>query len=124
MREVKDIFNINPKYTTTSAFIIGLILMDNLTYAEQNALGEWLILLGQTIVSNSGFQQVIEQRINNYNININSKKYKSIYNPGIYNITKAREIFKKLYPDCKNDINELSKIINELQNQINKIKKE
>lgn len=123
MKKFDDIFNINPKYSTTSAFIIGLILIDNLTYAEQNALGEWLILVGQTLVANSGFQLVIENRINNYKLNINSKKFKSIYNPGIYNIDKAKDIIKNIYPECKNDIDNLSKIINEIQKQINNIKK-
>ena len=123
MKKFDDIFNINPKYSTTSAFIIGLILIDNLTYAEQNALGEWLILVGQTLVANSGFQLVIENRINNYKLNINSKKFKSIYNPRIYNIDKAKDIIKNIYPECKNDIDNLSKIINEIQKQINNIKK-
>lgn len=123
MKKFDDIFNINPKYSTTSAFILGLILIDNLTYAEQNALGEWLILIGQTLVANSGFQLVIENRINNYKLNINSKKIKSIYNPGIYNINKAKDIIKNIYPECNNDIDNLSKIIDDIQKQINNIKK-
>ncbi len=122
-KSFKDLFNINPKYSTTLAFILGLILIDDLTYAEQNALGEWLILLGQTILTNSGFQLVIENKIIDNNLNINSKEIKSIYNPVSYDINKTKDIVKKLYPAFKNDINDLSKMVNELQNKINDIKK-
>ena len=122
-KSLKDLFNVNPKYSTTLAFILGLILIDDLTYAEQNALGEWLILLGQTILTNSGFQLVIENRITNNNLNINSKKVKSIYNPGFYDINKTKDIVNKLYPTFKNDINDLSKMIDNLQEKVNNIKK-
>lgn len=119
-----DLFNINPKYSTTAGFILGLILIDNLNAAEQNALGEWLILIGQTIVTNSGFQLVIEGKINKNTLNINSKEIKSVYNPIKYDISKTKDIVKKLYPSFKNDIDGLSKMINDLQKQIDNIKKE
>ncbi len=119
-----DLFNINPKYTTTIAFILGLILINDLSTYEQNAVGEWFILLGQTLITNSGFQQVIESRINNYNININSKELKSIYNPIMYDINKTKEILNKLYPSCKNEFNVLLKAIKKLEKEINDIKKE
>jgi len=120
----KDLFNINPKYSTTSAFILGLILLDDLTAAEQNALGEWLIMIGQTLVTNSDFQIVIENRIKNNKLNINSKEMKSIYNPTIYNINKSKDIVKKLYPEFKNDVDSLEKMIKELSKKIENIKKE
>lgn len=116
----KDLFNINPKYSTTSAFLIGLILIENMNSVEQNALGEWLILIGQTLITNSGFQIVIENRIKGNNININDKKVKSIYNPFLYDIKEIRNILNKIYPNYNNDINNLSKIINELKDKLNK----
>ena len=119
-----DLFNINPKYSTTAGFILGLILIDNLTAAEQNALGEWLIMIGQTIITNSGFQVLIENRINGNTLNINSKELKSIYNPFKYNINKTKDIVKKLYPNFKQDFNSLSKLVNDLKKQIDEIKKE
>ncbi len=119
-----DIFNINPKYSTTSAFILGLILLDDLTAAEQNALGEWLILIGQVLLTNSGFQIVIENRIKGNNLNIYSKELKSIYNPTIYDINKAQELIKKIDPNFKNDMDSLSKMIHELNKKIDKLKKE
>ena len=48
---------------TTSAFVIGLLLIDNLTPAEQNSVGNWLMLVGQVLETNASQQQVI----NNFN---------------------------------------------------------
>ena len=49
--------NVSAKSFTTSAFIIALILSDDLTPAEQNALGGWFMLVGQTLSTNSAQQQ-------------------------------------------------------------------
>ena len=119
----RDLFNINPKYSTTAAFILGLILIDDLNSAEQNALGEWLILIGQTLISNSGFQMIIENRIKGNNININSKELKSIYNPIIFDINKTKDLLKQL-PSFNNDIDSIEKMITILKDKIDNIKKE
>ena len=111
-KKLNSIFNINPKYSTIIAFILGLILIDDFTAAEQNAIGEWLILIGQTLLTNSGLQVVVENRVNNYNTNINSKELKSIYNPVMYDIEKTKELLKEIYPNNKNSIDILSKAIN------------
>lgn len=49
---------------TTSAFIIGLLLCDELTPAEQNSLGNWFMLVGQALCTNSAQQQVLNNRSN------------------------------------------------------------
>lgn len=123
-KKLNSIFNINPKYSTIIAFILGLILIDDFTAAEQNAIGEWLILIGQTLLTNSGLQVVVENRINNYNTNINSKELKSIYNPVMYDMEKTKELLKEIYPNNKNSIDILSKAINKLQKELDSIKKE
>ena len=123
-KKLNSIFNINPKYSTIIAFILGLILIDDFTAAEQNAIGEWLILIGQTLLTNSGLQVVVENRINNYNTNINSKELKSIYNPVMYDIEKTKELLKEIYPNNKHSIDILSKAINKLQKELDSIKKE
>ena len=116
------IFNTNPKYSTILAFILGYILIDDLNTSEQNMLGEWIMLIAQTIVTNANSQYLIEQRTINNNININSKEIKSIYNPLIYNIDKLREIIKVIYPNEKININDLSNYLNEIKEKLNKIK--
>lgn len=118
----QDLFNINPKYSTTAAFILGLILTDNLSAPEQNMLGNWILLIGQTILTNAGSQNLIETRIQSNNININSKEIKSIYNPIIYDINKIKEIINKLYPNNKKDLENLSKYLEAIKNKIDKIK--
>ena len=119
-----DIFNTNPRYSTSLAFILGLILVDNLNSAEQNMIGNWIILLGQTILTNAASQNIIESRILGTRININSKEVKSIYNPFYYDINKAKDIINKLYPNNKNDLDLILKSIDELRTKIEQIKKD
>lgn len=119
-----DLFNINPKYSTSIAFILGLILVDNLNSAEQNMLGNWIVLLGQTILTNAASQNIIESRIQGPRININSKEVKAIYNPIYYDINKIRDIIYKLYPNGNEQLNSILKSIDELKDKIEKIKKD
>ena len=119
-----NIFNTNPRYSTSLAFILGLILVDNLNSAEQNMIGNWIILLGQTILTNAASQNIIESRILGTRININSKEVKSIYNPFYYDINKAKDIINKLYPNNKNDLDLILKSIDELRTKIEQIKKD
>ena len=119
-----DIFNTNPRYSTSLAFILGLILVDNLNSAEQYTFGNWIILLGQTILTNAASQNIIESRILGTRININSKEVKSIYNPFNYDINKAKDIINKLYPNNKSDLDLILKSIDELRTKIEQIKKD
>lgn len=119
-----DIFNTNPRYSTSLAFILGLILVDNLNSAEQNTIGNWIILLGQTILTNAASQNIIESRILGTRININSKEVKSFYNPFYYDINKAKDIINKLYPNNKSDLDLILKSIDELRTKIEQIKKD
>lgn len=119
-----DLFNINPRYSTSVSFILGLILVDSLNTAEQNMIGNWIILLGQTILTNASAQNVIESKIQGTRYNINSKEVKSIYNPIYYDINKIRDIIKKVYPNSSNDLNILYKSIEEIKRKIDQIKKD
>ena len=73
--------NLDPKIYDISAIVIGFALIGNLTAAEQNAIGNWFITLGQVLENNSAWQQVIENRLNGYNVNINSQKSKQTGDP-------------------------------------------
>lgn len=120
-----EIFNTNPKITTSVAFLIGLILTSDLTTFEQSTLGNWIMLIGQTIATNAAAQATIEGRINGGIININSKEIKCAYNPPLYDIDKIRDIVSKFYGNNSNNddiLNIISNAINDLQNQINKLK--
>lgn len=119
-----DIFNTNPRYSTTVGFILGLVLVDNLTAPEQNMLGNWIILIGQTILTNAASQNIIESRISGGIININSKEVKCIYNPIIYDINKIRKIIKNVYPSSNRDIDVLKRAIDELNKKLDELKKD
>lgn len=119
-----DIFNVNPNYSTTIAYIIGLLLIDDLSVTEQNTLGNWIMLIAQTIVTHAASQNIIEARIKGGGININSKKVKSIYNPSYYKIEKAKEIIDKAFPNHSFEIDTIINAINELNDKVNELKKE
>ncbi len=56
--------NVSPKVFTLSAVAIGYLLIDSNTANEQNALGNWLMLVAQVLCTNAYFLQVQEERKN------------------------------------------------------------
>ena len=54
--------NIPPKLFTLSAVAVGYILLDGATANEQNALGNWLMLVAQLLCTNAFYRQVREER--------------------------------------------------------------
>ena len=81
---------IDPYSYTTSAFIIGLLLIDNLTPAEQNSVGNWFMMIGQVLETSASQQQVI----NNYSNTSNSSN-NHIVNDNIQSIKKAVNIINE-----------------------------
>ena len=61
--------NIEDKALTTLAFVIGLALIDNLSSTEQNAVGNWIMLIAQTLCTNGSytFNEEWKGHINNGN---------------------------------------------------------
>lgn len=45
----KIVFNIEPYTFTTSAFLIGILLVKDLSNEEQDSVGNWLQLVGLTM---------------------------------------------------------------------------
>ena len=41
--------NISPKISSLSAVAVGYLLLDDLSASEQNALGNWLMLVAQVL---------------------------------------------------------------------------
>lgn len=62
--------NISPITFSTSAVIVGNVLIDGLTTDEQNTLANWLQLVGQVIITNAGQQELID----NQNTNTQNQK--------------------------------------------------
>ncbi len=68
--------NIDPQVFSFIAVLIGSACVGDYSASEQNSIGNWLILVGQFILTNAAQQQLIEGRLENSNININSKEHK------------------------------------------------
>ncbi|MCI9084238.1 MAG: hypothetical protein HFH46_01305 [Bacilli bacterium] len=58
---MKDYSNISPKLYTLSAAIVGFLLIDDSNANEQNALGNWLMLVAQVLCTNAYFLQLQTQ---------------------------------------------------------------
>lgn len=77
----------SPEEFTISAFVIGYILRDHFNVNEQNALGNWFMLVGQTLETSAAQLQVVQ---NNSNNNIENRQ-----NSDIENLKKAVEIINQ-----------------------------
>ena len=106
--------NLDPKIYTASAFLIGFALIDDFSAAEQNAIGNWLITIGQVLENNSAFQQMMEARLQGETININSKQSKETGNPYI-----NREPLMKNPKNSDDDLDKLKAAIKIIQEQLN-----
>ncbi len=69
--------NTDPHLFSLIAVAVGYACVGDYNANEQNSIGNWLILVGQYILTHAAQQQLIESRIENSNININTKKYKN-----------------------------------------------
>ncbi len=58
--------NVPPKIFTLSATVIGFILIDDTTAEEQNALGNWLMLVAQVLCTNGFYKQLQNLKNNNH----------------------------------------------------------
>ena len=59
--------NINPTVFSWSAIIVGTILCEELNVLEQNAIGNWIILLGDYLLTNAAQIAVLQADNQNNN---------------------------------------------------------
>lgn len=100
-----DSFLYNSKTYTVAALIIGLILIQELTVDEQNAVGNWLMTVGQILDGNAAIAQAIQNKTqdNSQNTSTNDNNNNNDF--------------------IMNCIKEDKKTINELKEMIKKIEK-
>lgn len=121
---MEDLRNLNPRVYTISAVIVGLLLIDDLDTYEQNALGNWLYLVGQIMISNASQQSLIQSEIYYQNINLNSKENKNIYNPLFYNLDELEKVISNTTPNnIDNVVKMLTKLVNDINIHIDNLKK-
>jgi hypothetical protein len=107
--------NINPQVFSFLAVLVGSALIGDYDANEQNSIGNWLILVGQFMLTNAAQQQLIEGRIEHNNININSKEHKS---GGSYYANNS-----KSNQNQRLEVDFLLDAVAKLQQELNNIKK-
>lgn len=101
--------NVTPKLFTSSAIIVGYLLIDDTTANEQNALGNWLMLIAQVLCTNAFYKQVQQERgIDNSNSgsssnNSTNKQYDSSVNDQATEL----ELLKKMVKAIQKEIDSL-----------------
>ncbi|MCI9435107.1 MAG: hypothetical protein HFI86_07560 [Bacilli bacterium] len=105
--------NVNAKAYSLSAIIVGYLLIDQSTPAEQNALGGWFMLVGQLLSTNSAQQQLL----NNRNGTSNSSN-RHVVNDD--NLNNNSQNINELY--VEQQIIMMQKVINAIQQEINNLK--
>lgn len=85
--------NIPPKMFSLSAVAIGYLLIDDLTANEQNALGNWLMLIAQVLSTNAFYKQVQTERMSDEDTINMLNKMMSVMGKGVDNLNT--EFFHK-----------------------------
>ena len=98
--------NIPPSTFTLSAVIVGFLLTDNATPNEQNALGNWLMLVSQYLCTNAAYGQLLQS---------NSQT------PGSFSENNSNN---QNNPTSEETIQMLTKMVNALNQEISEIKKQ
>jgi hypothetical protein len=112
--------NIHPTTYNLLAIAIGIVLVGDLNANEQNSLGNWLLLLGQYLATNAAQQQLIEARIENNNININSKKSKNGGGPFTSNSNISNQTQRSEVDFILDSLDKISNELNDIKNNIPK----
>lgn len=94
--------NVSPKLFSLSAVGVGYILIDDLTANEQNALGNWLMLVAQVLCTNAYYKQVQNEREHNVNTT-NNRQNKNM------NENYEIEMLKKMVNALNKEMEELKK---------------
>ena len=72
------VFNVGPYSFTTSAFLIGLLLVQELSIEEQDSIGNWLQLVGLTMQTYAS--QKVTLDVNNITNEDNTNKSDDVTN--------------------------------------------
>ena len=93
--------NTTPELFSLSAVIVGYLLIDDMTANEQNALGNWLMLVGQLVSTNAYYAAVVAERKNN---NLNNKKNNMSDGDTIKMLEKMLRVLEREVNELKKDI--------------------
>lgn len=106
--------NVPPKIFSLSAVVVGYLLIDDATANEQNAMGNWLMLVAQVLSTNAFYRAVMQERglepngatetgRNNANTFANSINFNNV------NDSQTIMMLQKMVDAIQKEINELKK---------------
>ena len=119
--------NIPPKLFSISAVAIGYLLIDDTTANEQNALGNWLMLVAQVLSTNSFYRALMQERgleprestesgkNNSYSFGNNSNYFNNNFNGKTDSQTEYNEtiiMLEKMIRALEKEICEIKKKMN------------
>lgn len=87
--------NTDPNLFSIIACVAGALVVGDFDDYELNSIGNWIILFGQYLLTFAAQMQLIESRIDDDNINVNSKVCKnggSPYSTGKSNQNQRKEV--------------------------------
>lgn len=100
--------NIPPKLFSLSAVVVGYLLIDDATANEQNAMGNWLMLVAQVLSTNAFFRQVRQERgLEDFN-STESGKTKSSFSKE-FNKEDVVVMLEKMIKAMQQEINDIKK---------------
>ena len=119
--------NIPPKLFSISAVAIGYLLIDDTTANEQNALGNWLMLVAQVLSTNAFYRALMQERgleprestesgkNNSYSFGNNSNYFNNNFNGKTDSQTEYNEtiiMLEKMIRALEREICEIKKKMN------------
>ena len=119
--------NIPPKLFSISAVAIGYLLIDDTTANEQNALGNWLMLVAQVLSTNAFYRALMQDRgleprestesgkNNSYSFGNNSNYFNNNFNGKTDSQTEYNEtiiMLEKMIRALEKEICEIKKKMN------------
>lgn len=123
--------DLNPELFTVMGSILGAVISSNLPFNVQNAIGNWISLLGQTILTYNAQQQYFESgpgkcyNVNRRNIENSDCPYNNPQQSNDESDTKDKTDRKKSKDDedIKEKLKELEKELENLKNKIQDLSK-
>lgn len=112
--------DLNPQLFTVIAELLGNVMAGNMPFNVQNAVGNWLELLGQVILTCNAQQQYLQSGPGRY-YDTDNKNINNSFCPSSSNNSSNNSSVDEL-GELTKSINSLMGEVKELKNEINKLK--
>lgn len=119
--------DINPELFSLMGSLVGIVMSDNMPFNVQNAIGNWITLIGQTIVTYNAQQQYFQNGPGRYYNPI----YRNVGNPFCPNTSGSNSetgdntsTTRQPQSNSNSNTNDILKRIENLEEEIKRLKKE